>query len=85
MATTVPLKVTIQLVVYDKDPEKNTDAVKFNHLSFAEVLQRQLKVMDAAAISLAMDNNKAIMVFNMNTPGNMEKAICGEAVGTLIS
>lgn len=71
--------------VYDKDPEKNTDAVKFNHLSFAEVLQRQLKVMDAAAISLAMDNNKAIMVFNMNTPGNMEKAICGEAVGTLIS
>ncbi len=49
------------------------------------MLQRRLKVMDAAAISLAMDNNKAIMVFNMNTPGNMEKAICGEAVGTLIS
>ncbi|MEJ2690162.1 MAG: UMP kinase, partial [Deltaproteobacteria bacterium] len=71
--------------VYDKDPEKNKDAVRFNQLSFDEVLQRRLKVMDAAAISLAMDNNKAIMVFNMNTPGNMKKAICGEAVGTLIS
>ena len=71
--------------VYDKDPLKNEDAVKFNHLTFAEVLQRRLKVMDAAAISLAMDNNKAIMVFNMNVPGNMMKAIGGEAVGTLIS
>lgn len=71
--------------VYDKDPLKNQNAVRFNHLTFTEVLQRQLKVMDAAAISLAMDNSKAIMVFNMNTPGNIKKAISGEAVGTLIS
>lgn len=71
--------------VYDKDPLKHADAVKFDHLNYAEVLQRQLKVMDAAAISLAMDNQKTIMVFDMNQPGNMKKAICGEAVGTLIS
>jgi len=70
--------------VYDKDPLKHTDALKFDRLSFSEVLQRRLRVMDAAAISLAMDNNKAIMVFDMNIPGNMKKAICGEQVGTLI-
>ncbi len=70
--------------VYDKDPLKHDDAVKFDTLSFHEVLQRRLKVMDAAAISLAMDNNKAIMVCDMNIPGNMKKAICGENIGTLI-
>lgn len=70
--------------VYDKDPLKHKDAVKFPHLSFSEVLQRRLKVMDAAAISLAMDNNTSIMVFDMNIPGNMKKAICGEQIGTLI-
>jgi uridylate kinase len=71
--------------VYDKDPLKNQDAVKFDRLSFADVLQRQLKVMDAAAISLAMDNKKPIMVFDMNKPGNMKDAISGKVVGTLIS
>jgi len=70
--------------VYDKDPLKDTDAVKFDQLSFSEVLQRQLKVMDAAAISLAMDNKKPIMVFDMNTPGNMKAAICGKRIGTII-
>ena len=70
--------------VYDKDPLKDTDAVKFDQLSFPEVLQRQLKVMDAAAISLAMDNKKPIMVFDMNTPGNMKAAICGKRIGTII-
>ena len=70
--------------VYDKDPLTNSDAIKFDQLSFAEVLQRQLKVMDAAAISLAMDNKKPILVFNMNRPGNMKDAICGKPTGTLI-
>ena len=70
--------------VYDKDPLKNADAIKFDQLSFAEVLQRQLKVMDAAAISLAMDNKKPVLVFNMNRPGNMKDAICGRPTGTLI-
>jgi uridylate kinase len=70
--------------VYDKDPLKHRDAVKFDTLSYDEVLRRHLKVMDAAAISLAMDNDTAILVIDMNTPGNMKKAVCGEAIGTLI-
>ena len=71
--------------VFDKDPLIEDDAVKFDSLTYAEVLQRRLKVMDSAAISLAMDNDKKILVFNMNIPGNFKKAICGEKVGTLIS
>lgn len=71
--------------VYDKDPLKHDDAVKFDSLSYAEVLQRRLKVMDSAAISLAMDNDKVILVFDMNIPGNIKKAICGDKIGTLIS
>ncbi len=70
--------------VYDKDPLKHSDAVKFESLSFNEVLQRKLKVMDAAAISLARDNGKTIMVFDMNIPGNILKAVLGEKIGTLI-
>lgn len=70
--------------VYDKDPLKHEDAVKFENLTYSEVLTRRLRVMDTAAISLAMDNSKSIMVFNMNIPGNMKKAICGEQIGTLI-
>jgi uridylate kinase len=70
--------------VYDKDPMQHDDAVKFNELTFADVLQKRLKVMDAAAISLAMDNNKKILVFDLNIPGNIKKAICGDKVGTVI-
>jgi len=71
--------------VYDKDPLTHDDAVKFDSLTFTDVLQQRLKVMDSAAISLAMDNNKTILVFDMNIPGNAKKAICGEKIGTLIS
>ena len=70
--------------VYDKDPLVHDDAVKFDTLTYTEVLQQKLRVMDAAGISLARDNGKTIAVFNMNTPGNMRKAFCGEQVGTLI-
>ncbi|MEW6428138.1 MAG: UMP kinase [Thermodesulfobacteriota bacterium] len=85
MGAEVICKATRVDGVYDKDPLKHADAIKFDRLSYAEVLQQRLKVMDAAAISLAMDNRKAIMVFDMNVPGNMKKAISGDAVGTLIS
>lgn len=71
--------------VYDKDPLQHDDAVKFDRLDYGDVLKRRLKVMDSAAISLAMDNKKTILVFNMNIPGNIKKAICGEQIGTLIS
>ena len=70
--------------VYDKDPLKHADAVKFDRLTYAEVLQRRLKVMDSTAISLAMDHNLTILVVNMNVPGNILKAIRGGVTGTII-
>ena len=70
--------------VYDKDPLLDSDAVKFDELTYTEVLGRRLRVMDSAAISLARDNSKTILVFDMNKPGNIRKAICGENSGTII-
>jgi uridylate kinase len=70
--------------IYDKDPMKFDDAVKFNELSFMDVLNKEIKVMDSAAISLCMDNNINILVFNMFNKGNMKRAISGVKVGTLV-
>ncbi len=70
--------------VYDKDPLVESDAVKFDSLTYSEVLGKNLRVMDAAAISLARDNNKPIIVLNMNIPSNIMKAISGESVGTIV-
>jgi len=70
--------------VYDKDPLAHDDAVKFDELTYTEVLRRQLRVMDSAAISLARDNSKSILVFDLNKPGNIRKAVCGENTGTII-
>jgi uridylate kinase len=71
--------------VYDKDPVTNPDAVKFEKLSYDDVLMKGLKVMDATGIALAKDDNKPIVVLNMNIPGNIKRAVCGEHVGTMIS
>lgn len=71
--------------VYDRDPLQDPNAIKFETLSYAEVLSRRLKVMDSTAISLAMDNAIRIMVFNMNIPGNITQAVCGQRIGTLIT
>ena len=70
--------------VYDKDPLTHPDAVKFDTLSYAEVLKKGLRVMDAAAISLARDNNTPIIVLNMKIPANIKKAMCGEHIGTIV-
>lgn len=70
--------------VYDKDPEKNPDAVRFENLTYSEVLQKDLRVMDASAISLAREEKLPVLVFNMKTPGNIVKAASGENIGTLI-
>ncbi len=79
------LKATQVDGVYDADPRKNPDAVKFDRLEYGEVLQRGLKVMDATAISLCMDNNLPIIVFNMRTPGNIMRVVMGEEnVGTRV-
>lgn len=72
--------------VYDKDPVKFDDAVKYSSLTYDEVLQKGLNVMDAAGIALARDDKKPIKVLNMTVKGNIMKAVCGEdGVGTLIT
>ena len=70
--------------VYDKDPMKHPNAVRFDELSYMEVLRRRLKVMDATAISLCMDNNMPILVFDIRKKGNIKKAVMGEKLGTLV-
>jgi uridylate kinase len=71
--------------VYDSDPKKNSKAVKFESLSYLDVLKQGLKVMDATSISMCMDNSMPIIVFNMFTKGNLKKAILGEKIGTIVS
>lgn len=72
--------------VYSADPMKDPAATRFQKISYQEVLEKQLKVMDASAISLCMDNNLPIMVFNMTEPGNIIKAVEGDLeIGTLVS
>ncbi len=71
--------------VYDADPRKNPDAVRFDHLDYGEVLRRGLKVMDATAISLCMDNGLPIVVFDLMGQGNIVRAVRGEKIGTLVS
>lgn len=71
--------------VYDADPAKVKDAKLFRHLSYIEVLQRNLKVMDSTAISLCMDNELPIIVFNLNETGSIRRVVMGEQVGTLVS
>jgi uridylate kinase len=70
--------------VYDSDPMTNPDAVKFDELPYMEVLSRGLKVMDNTAISLCMDNDLPIIVFNITTDGNIVRALQGERVGTIV-
>ena len=71
--------------VYDDDPRKNPDAVKFDSLTYGEVLERRLKVADATAISLCMDNRLPIVVFDLMAEGNIARAVRGEKIGTLVS
>ena len=71
--------------VYDKDPHKFEDATKFEKLSFIEVLQKGLQVMDSTASSLCMDNDIPIIVFSLDQPGNIKRAILGENIGTIVS
>ena len=81
----VMMKATRVDGVYDRDPEKDRNAVRFDRLTYTKVLQDQLRVMDAAGISLARDNNLPVLVFNMKKEGNIARAAAGEQVGTLIT
>ena len=78
------LKATKVNGLYDSDPEKNSAARFIKTISYMEVLEKQLKVMDMTAISLAMDNQLPLMVFNLKEKGNIFKVVCGEDVGTTI-
>ncbi len=80
----VLLKGTKVDAVYDSDPKKNSEAKPFEELTFMDVLQKGLKVMDAAAISLCMDNNLPIIVFDIGTSGNLRRLVMGETIGTIV-
>ena len=71
--------------IYDKDPKKHKDAVKYDHITYMEILQKGLKVMDLTAVSLCKDNNLPMIIFNMNQPGNIKRVVMGEKVGSLVT
>jgi len=72
--------------IYTADPMTNPDATRFDEISYQEVLEKQLKIMDASSISLCMDNDLPIMIFNMRKSGNIVKAVKGDlSIGTLVS
>ncbi len=71
--------------IYNVDPEKNKDAVKFDEISYKEVMNKGLKVMDMTAFALSNENELPIVVFDMNTKGNLEKVVSGENIGTIVN
>ena len=85
MKAEVILKGTKVDGIYTADPVKFPDAKKYDAISYLQVLQERLQVMDATAISLCMDNKLPILVFNLKTPGNIRRVVMGETIGTLVS
>ena len=81
----VILKATKVDGIYDADPMLHPTATRFDRISYLQVLEQRLKVMDATAISLCMDNHLPIVVLNLLTPGNIKRAIAGEAVGSVVT
>ncbi|MFL2589734.1 MAG: UMP kinase [Parvicellaceae bacterium] len=71
--------------VYDSDPEKNSNALKFDTLTFDQAYDKQLKIMDMTAFTLCKENEIPVVVFDMNNPGNLKKVILGEKIGTLVT
>ena len=80
----VSMKATKVDGIYDKDPAKHSDAKKFDKISYIDVLNRGLQVMDSTAISMCMDNKLPIITFDMTVPGNVLRAVQGETIGTLV-
>lgn len=79
------LKATKVDGVYDRDPKTNSDAKRFNRLTFSDALLKRLKVMDSTAFSLCMDNKIPIIVFDMNTPSNFTDIVLGKEIGTIVT
>jgi len=71
--------------VYTADPEKDPKAVKYDMVSFEDVISKRLKVMDSTAFTMCRDNNMPLIVFNMDKPGNLKKVILGEKIGTIVT
>src|ERR1051326_3199772 len=71
--------------IYDKDPLKHSDAVRYEHIGYSDILAKNLKVMDASAVAMCRDNKMAIQVFNLNVRGNIMRMAMGEPIGTLVS
>jgi uridylate kinase len=71
--------------IYTADPEKDPTATKFESITFQECLTKNLRVMDMTAFTLCMENHLPIVVFNMNSPGNLRRVVTGEKVGTLVT
>ncbi|KAF0237817.1 MAG: uridylate [Prolixibacteraceae bacterium] len=71
--------------IYTADPEKNPDAVKFDTISFEEIYNRNLRIMDLTATTMCNDNNLPVLVFNMDKKGNLKKILAGESLGTLVN
>ncbi|WP_320169359.1 UMP kinase [Maridesulfovibrio sp.] len=84
LKTEAIIKATKVDGVYDKDPMKHDDAVKFESITYIETLEKRLGVMDSTATSLAMDNNMPIIVFNLFEKGNIERVVKGEKIGTIV-
>ncbi|MGV8072990.1 MAG: UMP kinase [Syntrophobacteraceae bacterium] len=80
----VLMKATKVDGIFSADPQKDPSAVRYEKISFTEVLQKNLRVMDATAISLARDQNMRILVFNLRTPGNIKQVVLGKRIGTLV-
>ena len=79
------LKATNVDGVFDMDPNKYPDAVKYDSVTFREVINRDLKVMDSTAFSLCKDNDMTIIVFNLDNPDNLVDVVCGKNIGTTVT
>jgi uridylate kinase len=85
MKADVIMKATKVDGIYTADPLKDPTAQRYDRISYLQVLERRLQVMDATAISLCMDNRLPILVFNLRTPGNLRRAVLGEPIGSTVS
>jgi uridylate kinase len=85
MKADVILKATKVDGIYTADPVKHPEATRYERISYLQVLQERLQVMDATAISLCMDNKLPILVFSLKTPGNIKRVVMGEAIGTMVT
>jgi uridylate kinase len=81
----VLLKATKVEGIYSADPVLVKDAVKYDQITYMEILRQGLKIMDLTAVSLCKDNNLPLIVFNMNQPGNIRRVVMGEKVGSLVT